>query len=124
MNFSVQFTLDEQFNESIKSRYRDEFSYENFSDGEKRRIDLALVLTWRAIARLKNSVYTNLLIFDEIFDSSLDSAGVDDFMRLLETMDADTNVFVISHKVDQLTDKFNTVMMVSKDRGFSTIKKI
>lgn len=122
MNFPVQFTIDEQFNEIIKSRHRDAFSYENFSDGEKRRIDLALVLTWRAIARMKNSVYTNILIFDEIFDSSLDSAGTDDFLRLLETMDIDTNVFVISHKTDALIDKFKSVVMVSKDRGFSVAK--
>lgn len=124
MNFPVQFTLDDQFNESIKSRYRDEFSYENFSEGEKRRIDLALILTWRAIARMKNSVYTNLLIFDEIFDSSMDAAGIEDFLRVIETMDTDTNIFVISHKTEALIDKFKSAVMVTKERGFSVVKEL
>ncbi len=122
LNFSIQFTLDDQFNETIKSRHRDQFSYENFSEGEKRRIDLALLLTWRAVARLKNSVYTNLLIFDEIFDSSLDNAGAEDFLRILHEMDPDTNVFVISHRTDQMLDKFKRVLTVNKVKGFSTIK--
>lgn len=122
LNFSIQFTLDDQFNETIKSRHRDQFSYENFSEGEKRRIDLALLLTWRAVARLKNSVYTNLLIFDEIFDSSLDNAGAEDFLRILHEMDPDTNVFVISHRTDQMLDKFARVLTVNKVKGFSTIK--
>lgn len=120
LDFPIQFTLDEQFNESIKSRHRDEFSYENFSEGEKRRIDLALVLTWRAVARLKNSVYTNLLIFDEIFDSSLDVSGTEEFMRLLHTLDKGTNVFVISHR-DVMTDKFSNILVVKKEKGFSVV---
>lgn len=124
LNFPVQFTLDENFQETIKSRHRDVFSYENFSEGEKRRIDLSLVLTWRAIARMKNSVYTNILIFDEIFDSSLDIAGTEDFLTLLQGLGTDTNVFVISHKVDQLTDKFSHVMMVTKEKGFSVVKPL
>lgn len=122
LNFPIQFTLNEQFEETIKSRYRDEFSYENFSEGEKRRIDLALVLTWRAIARMKNSVYTNLLIFDEVFDSSLDMSGTEDFLALLYTLGADTNVFVISHKTDALIDKFSSVITVTKEKGFSVVK--
>lgn len=121
LDFPIQFTLDEQFKETIKSRHRDEFSYENFSEGEKRRIDLALVLTWRAVARMKNSVYTNLLIFDEIFDSSLDVAGIEEFMRLLQSLDKGTNVFVISHK-DAMTDKFANVLTATKVKGFSEIK--
>jgi DNA repair exonuclease SbcCD ATPase subunit len=124
MNFPIQFMIDDQFKEIIKSRNRDEFSYENLSDGERRRVDLALVLTWRTIAKMKNSVFTNLLVFDEIFDSSLDSAGTDDFLRLMETMDVDTNVFVISHKVDALIDRFKSVIMVTKDRGFSVVKQL
>lgn len=122
LNFPIHFTLDEQFVETIKSRHRDEFAYENFSEGEKRRIDLALILTWRSIARLKNSVYTNLLIFDEVFDSSLDAAGTEDFLTLLHTLGTDTNVFVISHKTDQLIDKFSSVVTVTKERGFSVVK--
>ena len=124
LNFPIQFTLDEQFTETIKSRHRDEFSYESFSEGEKRRIDLALVLTWRAIARMKNSVYTNLLIFDEVFDSSLDSSGTDDFLALLQTLGNETNVFVISHKTDVLIDRFSTVVMVTKERGFSLVNAV
>jgi DNA repair exonuclease SbcCD ATPase subunit len=124
LNFPVQFTLNEQFEETIKSRHRDVFSYENFSEGEKRRIDLALVLTWRAIARMKNSVYTNLLIFDEIFDSSLDLAGTEDFLTLLHTLGTDTNTFVISHKTDALIDKFPHVISVTKEKGFSIVKAL
>lgn len=124
MDFPIQFTLDDQFNETIKSRHRDVFSYENFSEGEKKRIDLALVLTWRAIARMKNSVYTNLLLFDEVFDSSLDVSGTEDFLRLLHTLDKDTNVFVISHKTDAMIDKFSHVLSVSKERGFSVVKPL
>lgn len=124
LNFPIQFVLSEQFEETIKSRHRDVFSYENFSDGEKRRIDLALVLTWRSIARMKNSVYTNLLIFDEIFDSSLDVAGTEDFLALLHTLGVDTNVFVISHKTDALIDKFSFVIAVTKEKGFSVVKPL
>jgi DNA repair exonuclease SbcCD ATPase subunit len=121
LDFPIQFTLDEQFKETIKSRHRDEFSYENFSEGEKRRVDLALILAWRAVARLKNSVYTNLLIFDEIFDSSLDVSGIEEFMRLLRSFDKGTNVFIISHK-DAMVDKFSSVLTVTKVKGFSEIK--
>lgn len=124
LNFPVQFTLNEQFEETIKSRHRDVFSYENFSEGEKRRIDLALVLTWRAIARMKNSVYTNLLMMDEIFDSSLDLAGTEDFLALLHTLGSDTNVFIISHKTDQMIDKFPAVISVVKEKGFSVVKSV
>ena len=122
LNFPILFTLNEQFEETIKSRHRDVFSYENFSEGEKRRIDLALVLTWRAIARMKNSVFTNLLMFDEVFDSSLDMSGTEDFLALLHTLGADTNVFVISHKTDALIDKFPHVISVTKEKGFSVVK--
>lgn len=124
LNFPIQFTLNEQFEETIKSRHRDVFSYENFSEGEKRRIDLALVLTWRSIARMKNSVYTNLLLFDEVFDSSLDMSGTEDFLALLHTLGTDTNVFVISHKTDALIDKFPHVISVSKEKGFSVVKAL
>ena len=122
LNFPILFTLNEQFEETIKSRHRDVFSYENFSEGEKRRIDLALVLTWRSIARMKNSVFTNLLMFDEVFDSSLDMSGTEDFFALLHTLGADTNVFVISHKTDALIDKFPHVISVTKEKGFSVVK--
>jgi len=122
MNFPIQFILDEQFNETIKSRYRDVFSYENFSDGEKKRIDLALVLTWRAVARMKNSVFANLLIFDEVFDSSLDITGTEDFMRLIQTLEKDTHMFFISHKTDQLSDRFNNTIIFEKSKGFSRVK--
>ena len=124
LNFPIQFTLNEQFEETIKSRHRDVFSYENFSEGEKRRIDLALVLTWRSIARMKNSVYCNLLMFDEIFDSSLDMPGTEDFLALLHTLGTDTNVFVISHKTDALIDKFPHVISVTKEKGFSVVRPL
>ena len=104
MDFFCNFNLDENFNETIKSRFRDEFSYANFSEGEKMRIDLALLFTWRAVAKMKNSTNTNLLILDEIFDSSLDASGTDDFLKILNTFNSE-NVFVISHKQDILYDK-------------------
>lgn len=119
MDFFVQFELDENFNETIKSRYRDQFSYASFSEGEKMRIDLALLFTWRAIAKLKNSASTNLLIMDEVFDSSLDSAGTDEFMKIVMDIVSDTNVFIISHKTDQLVDKFNNVIRFEKHKNFS-----
>lgn len=121
LNFNIAFSLDETFTETIKSRGRDEFTYESFSEGEKRRIDLALVLTWRAIARLKNSVHSNLIFFDEIFDSSLDVSGTDDFLALLPTLGPDTNVFVISHKSDVLIDRFPHTITVTKEKGFSVV---
>jgi DNA repair exonuclease SbcCD ATPase subunit len=120
MNFFVNFTLDENFDETIKSRYRDDFAYQNFSEGEKTRIDLALLLTWRAIAKLKNSASTNLLIFDEIFDSSLDESGTDEFLKIMWSLVGDTNVFVISHK-DQMFDKFKKVYRFKKKKNFSVI---
>ena len=119
MDFFVNFTLDEEFNETIKSRYRDEFNYHSFSEGEKLRIDLAILFTWREIAKLKNSTNTNLLILDEIFDSSLDSSGTDEFMRILYTTMDKENVFVISHKGDTLIDKFPRVMKFEKYKNFT-----
>ena len=118
MDFYVNFTLDNNFNETIKSRHRDEFSYSSFSEGEKMRIDLALLFTWRAVAKMKNSTNTNLLILDEIFDSSLDTTGTDDFLKILHTF-KDQNVFVISHKGDALFDKFRSIMRFEKTRNFS-----
>ena len=120
MDFFVNFNIDENFNETIKSRFRDEFSYASFSEGEKMRIDLALLFTWRAIAKMKNSTNTNLLILDEIFDSSLDGTGTDDFLKILNTFH-DQNVFVISHKQDMLFDKFRSVVKFEKVKNFSRI---
>ena len=120
MDFYVNFTLDNNFNETIKSRHRDEFSYSSFSEGEKMRIDLALLFTWRAVAKMKNSTNTNLLILDEIFDSSLDTTGTDDFLKILNTF-ADQNVFVISHKGDTMFDKFRSVIKFEKVRNFSKL---
>ncbi len=119
MDFFVDFSLDEEFNETIKSRHRDEFNYHSFSEGEKLRIDLAILFTWREIAKLKNSTNTNLLILDEIFDSSLDSSGTDEFMRILHTTMEKENVFVISHKGDTLIDKFPRVMKFEKYKNFT-----
>ncbi len=121
MEFFVQFELDENFNETIKSRFRDEFSYDSFSEGEKMRIDLALLFTWRAIAKLRNSVSTNLLIMDEVFDSSLDGTGTEEFMKILNDFSTDTNVFIISHKGDQLMDKFENTLRFEKVKNFSRI---
>ena len=119
MDFFVNFSLDEEFNETIKSRHRDEFNYHSFSEGEKLRIDLAILFTWREIAKLKNSTNTNLLILDEIFDSSLDASGTDEFMRILKTTMDKENVFVISHKGDTLIDKFPRVMKFEKYKNFT-----
>jgi len=123
MDFFVNFSLDEEFNETIKSRHRDEFNYHSFSEGEKLRIDLAILFTWREIAKLKNSTNTNLLILDEIFDSSLDSSGTDEFMRILHTTMEKENVFVISHKGDTLIDKFPRVMKFEKHKNFTRMAK-
>ncbi len=120
MDFFCNFNLDENFNETIKSRFRDEFSYANFSEGEKMRIDLALLFTWRAVAKMKNSTNTNLLILDEIFDSSLDASGTDDFLKILNTFNSE-NVFVISHKQDMLFDKFRNTIKFEKNRNFSHV---
>ena len=119
MDFFVNFTLDDEFNETIKSRYRDEFNYHSFSEGEKLRIDLAILFTWREVAKLKNSTNTNLLILDEIFDSSLDASGTDEFMRILNNKLAKENVFVISHKGDTLIDKFPSILKFEKYKNFT-----
>ena len=121
MDFFAQFTLNEDFVEVIKSRFRDTFSYENFSEGEKLRIDVALLLAWRDIAKMKNSANTNLLILDEVFDSSLDAVGTDEIVKILQTMGGTNNIFVISHKSDQLIDKFHDVMSFEKVKNFSKI---
>ena len=122
LDFYVSFELNENFEETIKSRFRDEFSYASFSEGEKMRIDLALLFTWRTIAKMKNSANTNLLILDEIFDSSLDVSGTDDFMKILRAFSEDSNVFVISHKPDAMQDRFESVLVVEKKQNFSTIR--
>ena len=121
MEFFVQFELDEHFNEQIKSRYRDAFTYSSFSEGEKMRIDLALLFTWRSIAKLKNSVNTNLLILDEVFDSSLDEGGTDEFLKILNTLGNDTNTFIISHKGDSMNEKFNNIIEFEKTQNFSRV---
>ena len=121
MDFFVQFDLDETFKETIKSRFRDNFSYSSFSEGEKQRIDLALIFTWRTIAKMKNSANTNLLLLDEVFDSSLDVNGTDYVMSLLNTIGEDTNVFVISHKGDQLFDKFRSQIKFEKKNNYSVM---
>lgn len=121
LDFYVNFTLDEEFNESIKSRFRDDFTYSSFSEGEKMRIDLALMFTWRSIAKLKNSANTNLLILDEVFDSSLDVAGTEDFLRILRGVTDDSNIFIISHKGELLHDKFDRVMRFEKVKNFSKV---
>ena len=121
MDFFVQFELDENFNETIKSRFRDEFSYASFSEGEKLRIDLALLFTWRAVSKLRNSVSTNLLIMDEIMDSSLDVSGTEEFLKIIEELSADSNIFIISHKGDQLFEKFHSVIKFEKVKNFSRI---
>jgi DNA repair exonuclease SbcCD ATPase subunit len=121
MDFYVNFTLDEEFNEIIKSRYRDEFSYASFSEGEKQKIDLALLFTWREIARMKSSVSTNLLILDEVFDSSLDTSGTEELMKILKNLDCSTNTFVISHKGEILIDKFEKNIRFDKISDFSKI---
>ena len=121
MGFFVNFNINESFEESIKSRYRDEFQYANFSEGEKMRIDLALLFTWRSIAKMRNSVNTNLLILDEVLDGSLDGNGTDEFLKIMWSMIGDTNTFVISHKQDQLFDKFQKVIKFQKVKNFSQI---
>ena len=121
MDAYIHFELDEAFNEIVKSRFRDEFTYASFSEGEKMRIDLSILFTWRQIAKMKNSVNTNLLLLDEIFDSSLDTAGTDYFLNLMNTLGENSNVFVISHKGDQLFDKFRSVIKFEKRNDFSII---
>ena len=121
MDAYIHFELDENFNESVKSRFRDDFTYASFSEGEKMRIDLAILFTWRQVAKMKNSVNTNLLLLDEIFDSSLDTAGTDYFLNLMNTFGENTNIFVISHKGDQLFEKFRSVVKFEKRNDFSII---
>jgi DNA repair exonuclease SbcCD ATPase subunit len=120
MNFFVQFELDGEFREIIRSRHRDVFSYENFSEGEKTRIDLSLMFAWRAVAKLKNSVSTNLLILDEVLDGSLDNSGIDDIMKLINSFRNETNIFVISHK-DLFVDKFDSIIKFEKVGNFSRV---
>jgi len=122
LDFFVSFNLDESFSETIRSRHRDNFSYDSFSEGEKQRIDLALLFTWRQIAKMKNSVSTNLLMLDETFDSSLDYEGVDNLMKIIETLDDDTNIFVISHKGDILEGRFQKKLEFYKEKNFSKLK--
>jgi DNA repair exonuclease SbcCD ATPase subunit len=124
MEFFVSFDIDENFNEVIRSRHRDDFSYASFSEGEKMRIDLALLLTWRAIAKMKNSTNTNLLILDEVFDASLDNSGCEEFLKLIDTLGKDNNVFVISHKGVQLQDKFRSIINFEKRKNFSQISSL
>lgn len=122
MDFYVNFTLDENFNEKILSRYRDEFSYGNFSEGEKLRIDLALLFTWRVIGKKKNSIETNILIFDELLDGSLDNEGTENFLKLIQTMHENVHIFIISHKKEQLENKFDRVIRFVKENNFSVVK--
>jgi len=119
MDFFVNFTLDEEFKEVIKSRYRDVFSYASFSEGEKQKIDLALLFTWRSIAKLKNSTSCNLLILDEVFDSSLDSSATDELFKILKSLGDKTNLFIISHKGEILLDKFERTVTFDKPNDFS-----
>ena len=119
MDFYINFNFDEEFNENIKTPIHQDFTYESFSEGEKMRINLAILFTWREIAKMKNSVNTNLLILDEVFDSSLDFTGTDQFTKIIKYIIQDSNVFVISHKTDELIDKFDRVIKVEKVKGFS-----
>lgn len=122
LEFMCQFELDENFNETIKSRYRDDFSYASFSEGEKMKINLAILFAWRSLSKLRNSINTNLLIMDEVFDSSLDSNGTEEFLKIITNMVSDTNTFIISHKTDQMVDKFEKIIRFEKYKNFSRIK--
>jgi DNA repair exonuclease SbcCD ATPase subunit len=122
MDFYVNFNLDEEFNETIKSRFRDTFNYNSFSEGEKMRIDLALLFTWRQIAKMKNSTNTNLLMLDEIFDSSLDGQGMDDFFKIIKQFENE-NIFIISHKGDILFDKFTNIIKYEKYKNFTRLQQ-
>lgn len=123
MEFFCQFQINENFEEVIKSRFRDEFSYESFSEGEKTRITLAILFTWRAIAKMRNSASTNLLILDEFMDSSLDQSGTDEFINIIKALAADSNIILISHKTDQIGDKFDRVLRFHKDKNFSRLQE-
>jgi DNA repair exonuclease SbcCD ATPase subunit len=122
MDFMCQFNLDENFNEIIKSRYRDEFVYNSFSEGEKMRIDLAILFTWREIASRRNSINTNIIFFDETLDSSLDADGIDSYANIIKSLTEGQNVFIISHN-DKNIDRFETVLEFRKKKGFSTVVK-
>jgi energy-coupling factor transporter ATP-binding protein EcfA2 len=122
LDFFVSFHLDETFTETIRSRHRDNFNYSSFSEGEKQRIDLALLFTWRQIAKMKNSASTNLLVLDETFDSSLDHDGIDNLTKILDTLEEGSNVFIISHKGDILENKFRSKIEFYKEHNFSKIK--
>ena len=122
MDFYVNFNLDEEFNETIKSRFRDTFNYNSFSEGEKMRIDLALLFTWRQIAKMKNSTNTNLLMLDEIFDSSLDGQGMDDFFKIIKQFEKE-NIFIISNKGDILFDKFTNIIKYEKYKNFTRLQQ-
>ena len=122
LDFYVHFDLDESFQETIRSRHRDAFSYDSFSEGEKQRIDLSLLFTWRQVAKMKNSISTNLLVLDETFDSSLDEAGIENLMKIIHTLDAGTNVFIISHKTEELEGKFEKKIEFVKEKNFSKMK--
>jgi DNA repair exonuclease SbcCD ATPase subunit len=124
LDFYVHFDLDESFTETIRSRHRDQFSYDSFSEGEKQRIDLALLFTWRMIAKMKNSISTNLLLLDETFDSSLDHDGVENLMKILHSLDENSNTFIISHKGDILDGKFKDKIEFVKEKNFSKIKDL
>lgn len=121
MEFFCQFTMDETFEEKIKSRYRDDFSFESFSEGEKMRLNLAILFTWRELAKMRNSAATNLLILDEIMDSSLDSNGTDEFIKIIHALTKNNNVFIISHKTDQILDRFDRIIKFEKRKNFSYI---
>jgi energy-coupling factor transporter ATP-binding protein EcfA2 len=121
MDFYINFNFDEEFNEKIKSPIHEDFSYESFSEGEKMRINLAILFTWREIARMKNSVNTNLLILDEVFDSSLDGVGIEYFIKIIKYVIQDSNIFVISHKTDEMIDHFENIIKFEKVKGFSKI---
>ena len=123
MDFFISFHLDEEFNETIKSRHRDSFNYNNFSEGEKMRIDLALLFTWRHIAKMKNSTNTNLLVLDEVFDSSLDGQGTDDFFKIIGKLSKE-NIFIISHKGDILFDKFTNIIKFEKTQNFTKLETV
>ena len=120
MDFYINFSLDEEFNETIQSPIHDKFSYGSFSEGERQRIDLALLFTWREVAKIKNSTNTNLLIMDEVFDSSLDGNGTEEFIKILRFVVQDANTFIISHKVG-MEDRFESVLQFEKHKGFTRI---
>jgi len=121
MDFFCSFEMNENFEETIKSRFRDEFSYESFSEGEKMRINLSMLFAWREISKMRNSSATNLLILDEVMDGSLDAAGMDEFLKIVKELAKDNNIFIISHKTDQISDRFDSVLKFVKEKNFSRI---